>query len=179
MTIACSKKLFFHSSRVSESFGNLSETLSLITNMKTKKYLSTKEAAELLGVDPRTILHRIQRNEINAHKSGKTWKIEYDSIKDQEELVSETSEHFSDTSETFRKDDDAFRKDNDNAELIEHLKSEVTFLREELQTTKERSDTIIMQLSQQIDRQQLQLEDMRRNRSIFARIRDVFVPSST
>ena len=172
MTIACSKKLFFHSSRVSESFGNLSETLSLITNMKTKKYLSTKEAAELLGVDPRTILHRIQRNEINAHKSGKTWKIEYDSIKDQEEPVSETSEHFSDTSETFR-------KDNDNAELIEHLKSEVTFLREELQTTKERSDTIIMQLSQQIDRQQLQLEDMRRNRSIFARIRDVFVPSST
>ena len=114
--------------------------------MKTKKYLSTKEAAELLGVDPRTILHRIQRNEIIAHKSGKTWKIEYDSIKDQEEPVSETSEHFSDTSETFRKDNDEFRKDNDNAELIEHLKSEVTFLREELQTTKERSDTIIMQL---------------------------------
>ena len=93
--------------------------------------------------------------------------------------MSETSEHFSDTSETFRKDNDAFRKDNDNAELIEHLKSEVTFLREELQTTKERSDTIIMQLSQQIDRQQLQLEDIRRNRSIFARIRDVFVPSNT
>ncbi len=89
LTIACSKKLFFHSSRVSESFGNLSETLSLITNMKTKKYLSTKEAAELLSVDPRTILHRIQRNEIIAHKSGKTWKIEYDSIKDQEEPVSE------------------------------------------------------------------------------------------
>jgi len=42
-----------------------------------------------------------------------------------------------------------------------------------------RSDTIIMQLSQQIDRQQLQLEDMRRNRSIFGRIRDVFVPSGT
>jgi len=57
--------------------------------MKTKKYLSTKEAAELLSVDPRTILHRIQRNEIIAHKSGKTWKIEYDSIKDQEEHVSE------------------------------------------------------------------------------------------
>jgi len=147
--------------------------------MKTKKYLSTKEAAELLSVDPRTILHRIQRNEIIAHKSGKTWKIEYDSIQDQEEPVSETSEHFSDTSETFRKDNDEFRKDNDNTELIEHLKSEVTFLREELQTTKERSDTIIMQLSQQIDRQQLLLEGMRRNRSIFARIRDVFAPSST
>ena len=42
-----------------------------------------------------------------------------------------------------------------------------------------RSDTIIMQLSQQIDRQQLQLEDMRRNRSILARIREVFIPSNT
>ena len=67
----------------------VSDNLSLIANMKTKKYLSTKEAAELLSVDPRTILHRIQRNEIIAHKSGKTWKIEYDSIKDQEEHVSE------------------------------------------------------------------------------------------
>ena len=45
--------------------------------------------------------------------------------------------------------------------------------------SRSRSDTIIMQLSQQIDRQQLQLEDIRRNRSIFARIRDVFVPSDT
>ena len=42
-----------------------------------------------------------------------------------------------------------------------------------------RSDTIIMQLSQQIDRQQLQLEDMRRNRSILARIREAFIPSNT
>ncbi|HCK12478.1 TPA: hypothetical protein DHW51_00030, partial [Candidatus Poribacteria bacterium] len=47
--------------------------------------------------------------------------------------------------------------------MIEHLKSEVSFLREELQTTKERSDTIVMQLSQQIDHQQLQLEDIHRN----------------
>ena len=35
------------------------------------------------------------------------------------------------------------------------------------------------QLSQQNERQQLQIEDMRRNRSIFARIREVFIPSST
>ena len=35
------------------------------------------------------------------------------------------------------------------------------------------------QLSQQNERQQLQIEDMRRNRSILARIREVFIPSST
>ena len=38
---------------------------------------------------------------------------------------------------------------------------------------------LIMQLSQQIDRQQLQLEDIRRSHSIFARIRDIFAPYST
>ena len=71
-------------------------------------------------------------------------------------------------------------------ELVSQLKSANAHLREtnqklfnSMDEARTRSDTIIMQLSQQIDRQQLQLEDMRRNRSIFARIRDVFVPSST
>jgi hypothetical protein len=70
--------------------------------------------------------------------------------------------------------------------LVSQLKSENEHLRgtnqqllSSMDEARTRSDTIIMQLSQQIDRQQLQLEDMRRNRSIFARIRDVFVPSST
>ena len=74
----------------------------------------------------------------------------------------------------------------DLAELVSQLKSENEHFREtnqkllsSMDETRTRSDTIIMQLSQQIDRQQLQLEDIRRNRSISARIRDVFVPSET
>ena len=78
------------------------------------------------------------------------------------------------------------QQDADLAELVSQLKSENEHLRgtnqqllSSMDEARTRSDTIIMQLSQQIDRQQLQLEDIRRNRSIFARIRDVFVPSGT
>ena len=67
---------------------------------------------------------------------------------------------------------------DDNTEN-EHLRGTNQQLLSSMDEARTRSDTIIMQLSQQIDRQQLQLEDIRRNRSIFARIRDVFVPSST
>ena len=62
-------------------------------------------------------------------------------------------------------------------------------LTEELRIKNEQIDKLQKALDQQqqlqaasqktVDDQQLQLEDMRRNRSIFARIRDVFVPSST
>jgi ATP phosphoribosyltransferase len=67
-------------------------------------------------------------------------------------------------------------------QIITQLSNQIERQNNQLEAFNEartRSDTIIMQLSQQIDRQQLQLEDMRRNRSIFARIRDVFVPSGT
>ena len=41
-----------------------------IRNMnQNKTYLTTKEAAECLGVDPRTILKRIERGELKAEKN--------------------------------------------------------------------------------------------------------------
>ena len=67
-------------------------------------------------------------------------------------------------------------------QIITQLSNQIERQNNQLEAFNEartRSDTIIMQLSQQIDRQQLQLEDIRRNRSIFARIRDVFIPPST
>ena len=72
-------------------------------------------------------------------------------------------------------------KDRSN-QIITQLSNQIERQNDQLEAFNEartRSDTIIMQLSQQIDRQQLQLEDMRRNRSILARIREVFIPSST
>ena len=62
-------------------------------------------------------------------------------------------------------------------------------LTEELRIKNEQIDKLQKALDQQqqlqaasqktVDDQQLQLEDMRRNHSVFARIRDIFVPSST
>jgi hypothetical protein len=76
-------------------------------------------------------------------------------------------------------------------ERIEQQQTEIEYLRQELtearQITKQmqedaassqqRSDTIIMQLTRQLEKQTLMLEDMR-NRSLWHRIKTVFVPSA-
>ena len=76
-------------------------------------------------------------------------------------------------------------------ERIEQQQTEIEYLRQELtearQITKQmqedaassqqRSDTIIMQLTRQLEKQTLMLEDMR-NRSLWHRIKKVFVPSA-
>lgn len=76
-------------------------------------------------------------------------------------------------------------------ERIEQQQTEIEYLRKELtearQITKQmqedaassqqRSDTIIMQLTRQLEKQTLMLEDMR-NRSLWHRIKTVFVPSA-
>ena len=106
-----------------------------------------EEAAQYLNVSERTLRRRIQSGKITANKIKGKW----------------------------------IGTNTDLAELVSQLKSENEHLRgtnqqllSSMDEARTRSDTIIMQLSQQIDRQQLQLEDMRRSRSIFARIRDVF-----
>ena len=45
-----------------------------------------------------------------------------------------------------------------NLELIAGLKSEVEYLRQELKDTRERSDTIVLQLTRQLENQQKLLE---------------------
>lgn len=67
---------------------------------------------------------------------------------------------------------------------IEYLRKELTEARqitkqmqEDAASSQQRSDTIIMQLTRQLEKQTLMLEDMR-NRSLWHRIKTVFVPSA-
>ena len=76
-------------------------------------------------------------------------------------------------------------------ERIEQQQTEIEYLRQELTearqitkqmqedaaSSKQRSDTIIMQLTRQLEKQTLMLEDMR-NRSLWHRIKKVFVQSA-
>ena len=136
-----------------------------------------EEAAQYLNVSERTLRRRIQSGKITANKIKGKWIVDIN-LDDNTEKTA-----------TRQQDADLSGQNGTNAdlaELVSQLKSENEHLRgtnqqllSSMDEARTRSDTIIMQLSQQIDRQQLQLEDMRRNRSIFARIRDVFVPSST
>ena len=70
-------------------------------------------------------------------------------------------------------------------ELHKQLNSEIQFLREqnikltdEISEARTRSDTIIMQLTQQLERTQLQLEDLRETKTLWQRVRSIFIPKS-
>jgi predicted site-specific integrase-resolvase len=63
---------------------------------------------------------------------------------------------------------------SDDGKLINQMQAEIEYLREELSQARQRSDTIIMQLTKQLERQTLVLEDMR-NRSFWRRIKMAFI----
>ena len=80
-------------------------------------------------------------------------------------------------------------------ELVKQLQSENEHLRDQLKAqqtqvsqltdqitdnndARKRSDTIIMQLTQQLERTQLQLEDLRETKTLWQRVRSVFIPNS-
>ncbi len=58
-------------------------------------------------------------------------------------------------------------------EEIERQQAEIEYLRNELSESRQRSDTIILQLTKQLETQTLMLEDMR-NRSFWRRIKIAF-----
>ena len=67
----------------------------------------------------------------------------------------------------------------------EKHETEVTYLRSELSEShkrsdeaRTRSDTIIMQLTQQLERTQMQLEDLRETKTLWQRVRSVFIHNS-
>lgn len=43
--------------------------------MATKTPISTKEAAKMLGVTPRTVVRLVERNEISGFKVGDVWRF--------------------------------------------------------------------------------------------------------
>ena len=58
---------------------------------------------------------------------------------------------------------------------IDHLRSELADMSEQ----SKRDDMIIMQMTQQLARAHLQLEDLRQCRTLWQRIRGVFVPETS
>ena len=127
--------------------------------MNTNTY-TIQQYAAYKNVSVNTIRNWIKQKKVNATKKDNQWFITCTNT-----------------------DTNASTNDNKNyIELLQEKDKQIEFLKSQLEESnqaRQRADTILMQLSQQTDRQQLQIEDMRRNRSIFARIREVFIPSST
>ena len=120
-------------------------------------WIDVSEAAERLGISERQVRNWIKDGKLKAEKSNGKWHI------DGSLEVTEGN-----------------RAESDNSDEVEWLRQQVEELQAELSETRKRSDTIIMQLSKQLDKQMLMLEDMR-NRSLWRRIKmalSVGVPST-
>ena len=135
--------------------------------MNTNTY-TIQQYAAYKNVSVNTIRNWIKQKKVNATKKDNQWFITCTNA---------------DTNYGTNTSTNASTNDNKNyIELLQEKDKQIEFLKSQLEESnqaRQRADTILMQLSQQTDRQQLQIEDMRRNRSIFARIREVFIPSST
>ena len=135
--------------------------------MNTNTY-TIQQYAAYKNVSVNTIRNWIKQKKVNATKKDNQWFITCTNA---------------DTNYGTNTSTNTSTNDNKNyIELLQEKDKQIKFLKSQLEESnqaRQRADTILMQLSQQIDRQQLQIEDMRRNRSIFARIREVFIPSNT
>jgi len=139
--------------------------------MNTNTY-TIQQYAAYKNVSVNTIRNWIKQKKVNATKKDNQWFI----------TCTNADTNYG-TNYGTNTSTNASTNDNKNyIELLQEKDKQIKFLKSQLEESnqaRQRADTILMQLSQQIDRQQLQIEDMRRNRSIFARIREVFIPSNT
>jgi len=145
-----------------------------------QQWVTVSEASRLLDVTERTIQRYIKENKYPSQlKNGRRYillSLSEDVIngpKDSENVMTEKEFVVTDDHKTKSLVSEANMKDK----LIDKMSSEVEYLREELSKTREelyqsrqRSDTIILQLTRQFEKQTLLLEDMRQ-RSFWQRIK--------
>ena len=120
--------------------------------------LSISEAARMLGVSEKTIRNRIKRNEIIAELVNGKY-----AIKEQDLLDAMNGNQGGNVS---------------TLELVEQIKSENEYLRkelskaqEELSEVRQRSDTIIITLTQRLDEQVKMIEDMRQRQPLWQKLK--------
>jgi len=108
-------------------------------------WITVSEAARRCRRSDRRIREWIAEGKIEAKKQGKKWIISAEDLQRFSEVYTVRPPHEKD----------------DRDRLIEQLQKENEFLKQELSEASRRSDTIILQLTQQLQSQQKSLEDMR------------------
>ena len=121
---------------------------------------TVSEGAELLNLTERAIRERIKQGTIDAEKNGKSWQIPSAQFRTPSEEPDETQSAL-----------DILQSEN------EFLKRQITEKDRQLQESneaRERSDQIIFKLSTQIEKQQLQLEDLSKPKTIWGKLSAIF-----
>jgi len=125
-----------------------------------EKYYTVSEASEILGISERQVLNWIHDSKLDAKKDGRTWLI-----------FSDLAKFNGNEKVDFRSPSEQLKFLNRQIGEIKERNSELLQLNSELlrqlDETKQRSDTIILHLTQQ---NQILLENLR-NRSLWTRIK--------
>ena len=121
---------------------------------------TVSEVAELLNLTERAIRERIKQGTIDAEKNGKSWQIPSAQFRTTSKEPDETQSAL-----------DILQSEN------EFLNRQITEKDRQLQDSneaRERSDQIIFKLSTQIEKQQLQLEDLSKPKTIWGKLSAIF-----
>ena len=146
--------------------------------MRSNKWFTLSEASATLNISLSTLRRHIDKGKYKTktEQGRRLVKLTETHSESHNELHNETQMKFTETHNEAHVD---------TSELHKQLNSEIQFLREqntkltdEISEARTRSDTIIMQLTQQLERTQMQLEDLRETKTLWQRVRSVFIPNS-
>ena len=146
--------------------------------MRSNKWFTLSEASATLNISLSTLRRHIDKGKYKTktEQGRRLVKLTETHSESHNELHNETQMKFTETHNEAH---------IDTSELHKQLNSEIQFLREqntkltdEISEARTRSDTIIMQLTQQLERTQMQLEDLRETKTLWQRMKSVFIPNS-
>ena len=140
--------------------------------------ITVLEYANIKGVSKQAVQQQISKGKLKAEKIDGQWFI--NEVPSVVTNPSTNQQANLGTNKQTSTNNQKVSADNQK-ELLDQLKSENEYLRNKLDGADEartRSDTIIMQLTQQLERTQMQLEDLRETKTLWQRVRSVFIPRS-
>ena len=124
------------------------------------QHLTINEYSQQFKVSPNTIRRHINNKKLEAEKIDGKW------------LILVTQEINQDVTQKLLEEKDK------HIEILNKQTHNLQQLLDDANEARTRSDTIIMQLTQQLERTQLQLEDLRETKTLWQRVRSVFIPKS-
>ena len=150
--------------------------------------MTITQASKHFDVSERTIRRWIECGKLTASKFNGHWKIKLDTAPDIEPDILPSKPDS--TPDISSEEPDTTPDIMSNlSDQVDRLITDVLHLRQQLETKDQQIDKLQQALDQEqqlhavsqktIESKQLQIEDMSRNRSILARIREVFIPSNT
>ncbi len=150
----------FHEMKLSHDSGVYFDTMS--------EYVTVQEYAQIKGVSDRTVYRWIKSGDIRVQEINGRLHIIADHDRDSAVDAKSDSENIMSEIQYLK----------DTIEYLQTQLSQALQTIDKMQEDRQRSDTIIMQLTKQLEQQTLMLEDMR-HRSIWRRLKAVFATEST